>query len=599
MIGFGLALALATGCGEAPPTGGLGTPCTSTADCVASPPSRCINNRCREDVPAIEVGFEVTPPVRLARELDLARQQFPLRSARVRQQHILNLDTAANVLLAADSQVDVTIRRTAAPLPGRRLVSSLRVFPVGAGRNEYSRVRLLPSSAENQLERYEIVAKDVLALPTLERPPSVRTVRIDVETTTIAVPTTDFVAVRGQVVRSTQQSVPVPDVLVLAEGVSSRRTSSRARTGAARGRFTIELPDADFGDAAFILRAVPPADQQPAWSYREVIPAPDRDIDDLIVPLEPPVEEERRCIQLAIVDGLQRVPRASVELEAIDTRAPTIAHRLAGRGRRDGVVERQAFGRGASSVTSTTSLPVMAGTYAVEIRPPEVGRPGDPPLDLSRYPTLDDGRVPAGLPFGFTTTTLEIPRADGLVEPGRDPCATDAIAELQLTVQPRKLVIGRVVAEPRPLQNEPFVRFMPVGREDVGGFSARADTTGDFAVFLEPGCYVWTVEPAGADRLDLPIGFGVLEVAPIDSPETGLVQRLARPLAIPNGVTIDGRVILPDGQSGAPFAEVEAFSRIPGVPGVVAVERAFTDPEGRFIMRLPTRASTSPAPCGL
>ena len=117
-------------------------------------------------------------------------------------------------------------------------------------------------------------------------------------------------------------------------------------------------------------------------------------------------------------------------------------------------------------------------------------------------------------------------------------------------------------------------------------------------MFLEPGCYVWTVEPVGADRLDLPTGFGVLEVDPIDSPDTGLVQRLPRPLAIPDSVTIDGRVILPDGLSGTPFAEVQAFSRVAGVSGVVAVDRAFTDPEGRFVMRLPTRASASPAPCG-
>lgn len=586
-----VALAAVSGaCGEEISTGGLGDPCRTSTDCRAELDLACIDDRCASDPATLNIAFEVEPPPGFLARAPLTREAFLPFERADRREWTLQMSRANDVRLAVDQQVDVDIFRLDDTLPGRSHVRSLRVFQTTAGRPELSTVRLLPGAYEFRVE------------PAAALPPTLVREAVGTNTATVSLPTAGFSRLRGRVVQSTQQDRPISDVLVYARGVTSGRTSSRALSDE-DGAFSIQLFGPEFDDREIDIFAIPDPEAQPAWSYRERIPLPEAPIGDVVIPLELPVEEERRCIELAVFGGSQRVPRARVDLVAVDTRADTIAYELSGRGRSDGVVERL-VGLGAETATRTTRLPIMAGTYEVRIRPPTARQPSDPVLDLSEfdYARLPSNTTLSGLPFGNTVTTVEIPRTDGPVTPGRDPCATDAVAQVQVSVDIRKMVIGRVTSESRPLSQPPFVVFEPAEAPLAETFSLRPSNTGDFAVFMEPGCFVWTVAPSGGDGRDLPLGFGVLEVSAVGSGGTGLTQRLPLPLSIPSGLTVGGRVLNPDALvpalgTGVPLARVRAYAAPPESNRTVLVGQAEADDQGGFRLRLPTRQSRPPTPC--
>jgi len=152
----------------------------------------------------------------------------------------------------------------------------------------------------------------------------------------------------------------------------------------------------------------------------------------------------------------------------------------------------------------------------------------------------------------------------------------------------------------RGLSRPNILDFIPLADDDATPFFTRPNARGEFALFMEPGCYLWTVTPAGGDAERLPVGFGTVEVQPIASPTTGLTQRLTIPLVIPDGVTLTGTVRLPptleSSERPAPAATIRAFAEVIQA-GSVEVGQTTTDARGNFRLRLPIRQSPTPARC--
>jgi len=576
-----LALVLVTvACADPPAVGRFGDRCDSNADCTAGPELICIDDRCRDASTDLQITFEVQPPPGLSLERRVVRQQFPAPVGTSRRTYVLALTEATAVSFVAGQQVDVDVFRQGPMLPGRSFIQSLRVFPPGAGGSTFSVIRLLPG-------RYDFDIRPAVGLPPVE----VIGEQISRDTTSVPLPTSDFLRIEGTVVQSTQQDRPIADVRVLARGVSSGRTSIVGTTDD-EGFYSILLPQ--FDDTEFDVFAIPGPSAQPAWTYRERITAPFDDIRDFVLPLELPAEEERRCSEICVFGGSVRVPRARVELEAIDTRNETIAFRASGTGGQDGCLDQLQLGPN-DSLVPTSSVALMSGRYRVIVRPPVSRKPGDPPFDLSLYRGLDQSDpVPDGLPYAVTETELEVPRTDSPVPPGRDPCAGEALEALQLEVEPRKLVIGRIVGERRSIRNPPFLTFTPLDREDLPPVVTRPDSSGRFALFLEPGVdqparYLWTATPAGGDRNRLPVAFGEVAITPTEGTAL-LTQRITRALVIPESVGISGRVVRFD---GAPLeaARVRIFTSLPEADRAIPLAEARTGPDGAFVARLPARSS--------
>jgi protocatechuate 3,4-dioxygenase beta subunit len=211
------------------------------------------------------------------------------------------------------------------------------------------------------------------------------------------------------------------------------------------------------------------------------------------------------------------------------------------------------------------------------------------PLERSLDPIFDltgSGWVTTGADGGFRIETAPVPAA-GLIAWGAGHANTlvtgfaleEDVRGLVLRFEPAGALEGHVVREPGPEAGavaEPvsgaavsLLQKGPTGRWIVLR-TVSTDEQGAFRTWgWSPGVYSLLVEKEGL-RASL--------VADVALPQSGLEVRLAAAATAP----LDGTVVLSDGMTPVPGAQVRARSAISGRAGAGSEQETRTDAAGRF-----------------
>lgn len=337
----------------------------------------------------------------------------------------------------------------------------------------------------------------------------------------------------GQI-RNALTTTPVAGIAVSAVAVRTGLAATATVTDAS-GRYSLILPDTL--DPFYELRADPPDDAQPTWSYREVLRvAEDREFD---VALEPASDEVKGLAKLQILgtDG-EPVGNATVEIAsatvASNGRPLTQSYRLRGRTTSDGVVRVDFFGE------ETTEIPLINGSYGITVTPPS----GSP----------------------YQTKRHSIRLASG-------PDGT--ILDEQILLRPRVTVAGQVVSASGSVVPRARLQF-----ESAAGVinpnDAETDDQGRYQVTLDPGRYLVAIRPLG-ETLNGELLPTLIEALVV--PESGLPNQDYR---LPIGVVLNG---VTDGEGEAVGgARIEVFVRVEG--RTISVARATAGNDGRFSLVL-------------
>ncbi len=564
-----LLLCAIAACEESASTGQLGSRCSDPTDCLGT--LSCVNGSCA----AAELGrgfqFEVRPGGGNSRAFGVVREQFSRTEEELQSPLRLVMSNAVTVELQADAngtiQVDVDIARTNPVIAERGLVQRRRVFFSSTGQPQD--LTALPLSLISGT--YSFVATPLEA----GFAPSVLEERqITADPDRVVLPLTPAASVRGTVVRSTQQGEPVAGATVVARGTRSRIASTRPITQD-DGSFVLRLPRTD--DDAFELTVYPISSDEPAWRFQRIYSVRELE-EELLIPLEPPVPEAQRCIELCLVneDTPRVVRRAQVTLTSTETRDPTVHFEVSGTTNDLGCLEVFDPVRAGAGVR-TSSVTLMAGVYDVFVRPPgrasDSDRRDNPETPPVQFPE------PTGLVHANTLTTLTVDLAPGTPS-GADICDPASFGRQQLRVPSRPLVLGEVDS---PNHLSPAATQLVFNRTELPEFTVQvtANATDRFTVYLEPGDYAWRALPSGADLRRVPVATGTLTVRPRSE---GAMQGPFE-FEVPDGVLVEGQVFAPDGVQPLARAEVDAFTTVSGRTLRLGIGQ--TDDAGRFVMVLP------------
>ncbi len=495
--------------------------CATASEC--EPGYICTNFRCSEETGfgPDEVSLELIPPSGSG----LARyQQVNISVADLRQPLVVSLPAPARyrpqVLDASGQEVAALFSVYGQDrIPGREAETTQRLIP-GANaailhlvEGAYL-VRLRPTDARwpgMEVPRFLARAQDEVVLRQFRLPNQYR-------------------RLYGEVTSSISGNTKLSGVIVRAYSEASGLSSTTTVTDAL-GRYEILLPETE--DTFFRVVAEPSPLGPASWSFdQQVRVGLDVREREFNLALEPTDQAVRGTLELQIfgLQGSTAEPIGNAQITLTSTFAQVAQAPVY---RVQGVTDAAGY----LTVTATRAVPMLKGTYRVEVRPPRNSK------------------------YARTETLLDL-----------TSIGPNFTLPAQITLAPKTPVTGLVVAHTGALVTDGRLEVEPL-TSGLLGTDAPLNGAGRYGLALEPGRYLLVARPQG--DLNLPVGTTVIEVA--DVPLSVPTLTLPRGGGLALSVNVDGEVL--------PNTQAELFIRREG--RTVSLGRARTDAAGRATLVVP------------
>lgn len=509
--------------------------CTTAAQCA--PESRCMNFECVVPLnPALQtLSLELSPP----QDSGYARTQ-------ILDIGLSELRTRAAYTLPMPNHYETVIQGA----DGGPISANLAIFgtPRIAGRERDVNATLVANANAAQTFRLNEGTYVVRIRPTSDALPGIEVNRFTVRPRNGPI-VKEFVLpanyrrLFGEVTSSLSGNTRLEGVTVRAFGQRSGLPSTVSVTNEL-GEYELLLPATE--DTIFKLVATPPADQQPAWGFEQIVggidPEQGRQRVIHLEPTQPGVRGDGRFQILGAASGARPtapIPNAFVTLTATVTggvEPPTYSI--------SGITDADGFVLVEDADQISTLVPLLRAKYEVRVVPP------------------------SSTPYATRTVLIDLTAAG----PGFTLNEQIALPQRTKVRGSLRSAAGQVVESAR-------IEIRPLA--DTGRpADTDTDADGDFSVALDPGPYLLIVRPQGLN--------GDGELVPVSAHQIEVEAQASYALpqmTVPRGQLIRAQVN--GSPAGPPLAKtrVEFFFEVSNE--VVSLGHTETDSQGWFTALVP------------